>query len=470
MAFEGARGLQTGGITKLIRELVCLQKDFPMPNNNILRRIPLLAVVLPVLLMVASTAGLGQTMPAAGKQLSPGSTVTAPYKHYFPIVTTPITALKNLVTQKSLVLPHPLAAMVSSWCTWSGCSISPRLYHEPRTGGGALVGWTDSSGDGHVSVIDSAGSLTQTFDYPGLSVRGLVAHDDGTFAVLQWNAGTTIMWLTKYDDAGGQAWSTNIKGSLTKFDPGIGDSRLAYGGGLYGAYFAVYGVSGWVMGHNGDQLTYVNSSGVIQSGGRDWGCSHSMAELINYHPALSKFMPVCSSDCYASKGILTNDSQVVYACDGNCGGLVSAQLGQVTQETSSWKVIFNALDRPGYPGKGIGLATINSTFQSSFIWLTNTNGVNEIDPVIARLGANLDSNRYLAGWKTSNDNAFHLAVISGEGTFTFAPETVSTAGITWGSRDDSFRTRPDGKVSWVHGNPGSATLNYFVFNGYSFLH
>jgi hypothetical protein len=389
---------------------------------------------------------------------------TASLTAYLPIAAKPVADLKSLISRVTVTLPHPLSGAVSSWCTWGGCTISPRLYHEPLADGRALVGWTDSSGNGHVSIIGAAG-LEQTFDFASLSVRGLVAHSDGRFAVLLWSSSGKIMWLSKRNANGSEVWTANVKGSLTSFNPGIGDSRLAYGNGRYAAYFAVHGDSGWVQGHEGDQLTYVSDSGSIQSGGWEWGCSHSMAELVSYHPALAQFAPICSSDCYASKGALTNDSQVVYPSDGNCGGLVSAQLGQAAFDGASWKVVFSALNRPSYLGKGIGLATVNGSFQSSYVWLTNTDGSHERDPVLARLGTDLQANRYLVGWTTTDSAVYWLAVINGSGTFVAGPEEVSSAGIAWGNRDDSLRTRADGSVSWVQGDPSRATLRLFRFDG-----
>ena len=403
----------------------------------------------------------------------PSLDFTSSFTIHLPIVFGPAASLKSLVTQVTVSLPHPLMAASGNWCTWGYCTLGPRLYHEPLSDSRTLVGWTDSSGDGHVSVIGNAG-LEQTFDFPARSVRGLVAHTDGKFAVLLWSSSPKIMWLSRRNADGSEIWMTNINridndGSAATFNPGIGDSRLTYGNGLYSAYFAVHGDSGWPAGHEGDQLTYVNSSGIIQPGGWFWGCSHSMAELVSYHPTLSQFMPVCSSDCFASKGILIGDSKMVYSCDGNCGGLVSAQLGQTALSGAGWKLVFNALNRPGYAGKGIGLATIDGAYQSSYAWLTNTSGDYERDPVIARLGSSLQTDRYLVGWKTTNDNMYWLGVISGSGTFLKGPEAVSSAGIAWGNRDDSFRTRADGSVSWVQGNASSATLVLFHFDGSSYI-
>lgn len=389
---------------------------------------------------------------------------------YLPLVFKPPPTLDKLVSQVALTLPASLGSEVSSWCTWGWCNISPRLYHEPLADGRTLVGWTDAGGNGHVSVIDAAGTgIETTYDFPARWLYGLTAHDNGQFAVLLWNAAANQMWLSKWAADGSQVWETHLDGPLTQFDPGIGDSRLGYGNGLYVAYFAVYGVSGWVQGHDGDQLTYVNDKGVIQSGGWEWGCSHSMAALVSYHPTLGQHLPVCSSDCYAAKGILLNDNQVVYAGDGNCGGRASAQLGQLALSANSWKLVFNAMSTASVSGKGIALATIDGSFKNSYLWLTNTTGEYERDPVIARVGNSLGTDRYLVGWKTSNDGVYWLSVIDGSGRFFKGPDAVSSAGIRWGDRDDSLRTRPDGTISWVQGAAGSATLRFFIFNGESFL-
>jgi hypothetical protein len=367
-----------------------------------------------------------------------------------------------------LALPEPLAGTSGSFCVWNWCSISPRLYHEPLADGRTLVGWTDSGGDGHVSVVGSTG-IEQTFDFASRSLRGLMAHGDGSFAVLLYDANSRVIWLSKRQASGAAIWTTNLNSTIAAPDFWLGGSRLAYGDGLYAAYFTVHGTSGGFTGHYGDQLTYVNDSGVVQSAGWDWGCSHSMAQLVNYHPDLHAFIPVCSSDCYASKGILIEDNHVVYPCDGNCAGFVSAQLGQMAHGDGVWLLVFSALDRPCCTGKGIGLATIDGSFGSTFTWLTNTDGTYERDPVIARLGTDASADRFLVGWITTNNGVYWMAVIDGAGDFVVEPEEVTSAGIAWGNRDDSLRTRPDGTVSWVQGDPGSTTLHLFRFDGSSYL-
>jgi hypothetical protein len=397
-------------------------------------------------------------------QASPGVTRTT----YLPLVVRSVLTLEEYLTHTTLTLPQPLADTTSSWCTWGGCLLGPRLFHAPLPDERTLVGWTDSNGNGHVSVISGA-SIEHTYNYAAKSLRGLVAHDDGGFAILLWQPATETMWLSKRATNGSEVWTSSLNSDIAKADFWLGGSRLSYGDGLYAAYFTALGIPGaWPEGHYGDQLTYVNDSGVKQSGGWDWGCSHSMAQLVSYHPDLAQFLPVCSSDCYPEKGILARFNRV-YTADGNCGGLVSAQLGQIALGDGTWKVVFSALSKPCCTGRGIALATVDAGFEGTFTWLTNTNGSYERDPVLGRLGTDLQADRYVVGWTTTNNGAYWLAIVDGAGAFIRAPENLAPAGVRWGNRDDSFRTRPDGTVSWVYGEPLGTGLTLFRFDGTAYL-
>ena len=378
--------------------------------------------------------------------------------------------IKELVTRVTIALPEPLAGQTHSWCTWTGCNIGPRLYHEPLLDGRTMIGWTDASGDGHVSIV-SGSAIERTFEFERRAVKGLVAHDDGGFAVLLWDEDARTMWLSRRSYQGGEIWSTDLNSDIARADFWLGGGRLSFGGGLYAAYFTVKGTSGGFAGHHGDQLTYVDANGNIQPDGSDWGCSHSMAQLVDYHPDLQKFIPVCSSDCFPGKGIFlfANGDYEVYGGDGNCAGLVSAQLGQVARGEGNWKVVFNALDRSCCRGHGVGLATVSADYQAIYVWLTHTDGAHERDPVIARLGAQGQPERHLVGWMTQNDGVYWLGVIDNEGQFIAGPEEVSSAGVRWGNRDDSLRTRPDRTVSWVRGEPNGDTLDLYRFNGSGYV-
>jgi hypothetical protein len=412
-------------------------------------------------------------LPAQGPrqgaiQASPQLTHTT----YLPMIIRPPRTLAEYLTRTVLTLPQPLADATSSWCTWGGCQLGPRLYHASLPDGRTLVGWTDSNGSGHVSLISGA-SIEHTYNYAARSLRGLVAHDDGGFAILLWQPTTETMWLSRRAANGSEVWAANLNSAIARADFWLGGTRLSYGNGLYAAYFTVLGIPGaWPAGHYGDQLTYVNDSGIIQPEGWDWGCSHSMAQLVNYHPDLAQFLPVCSSDCYPEKGIIAMSGtgyDRVYAADGNCGGLASAQLGQIALGDGDWKLVFNALSRPCCIGRGIALAAVNASLEGTYTWLTNTDGTFERDPVLGRLGTDLQADRYLVGWTTTNNGAYWLAVINGQGTFIRAPENLAPTGVRWGNRDDSFRTRPDGTVSWVYGEPVSTKLTLFRFDGTAYL-
>lgn len=387
---------------------------------------------------------------------------------YLPLISKPLT-LSGLITVTDITLPASLEGTAGSWCTWGGCSIGPRLYHSPLPNGNTLIGWTDQQGNGHVSLVN--GNSVTHWNYGGTAVRGLVAHADDSFAVTLWSSSTETIYLSRRTSTNGEVWTTNMNSAIGEADFWLGDGRLDYGDGRYAAYFTVQGIPGqWAAGHHGDQLTYVGDNGDLQSGGWDWGCSHSMAQLVSYHPTLNEFAAVCSSDCFPDKSIhWVNAGHQIYQGDGNCGGLVSTQLGQMALNEVAWKLVFNAQDQPCCEGNGIALATLDSSQQSSYVWLTDTNGIYERDPVIARIGADLGNGRYLVGWMMLNDNSYWLGVINDSGQFLFGPENVTAVGIRWGNRDDSFRTRPDGTVSWVQADPNSATIRLFQFNGDVFL-
>jgi subtilisin-like proprotein convertase family protein len=90
-------------------------------------------------------------------------------------------------------------------------------------------------------------------------------------------------------------------------------------------------------------------------------------------------------------------------------------------------------------------------------WLTNTTGTEERDPVLARIGTSLGSNRFLVGWRMQTGNTFNLAVVNAAGTILDAVEVVSP-NVGWGNRDDSMKPRPDGSITWLQGAAGSTAL------------
>jgi len=369
--------------------------------------------------------------------------------------------LGDRVSATPFSLPQNLEGNTASWLTWGSGPIGPRLYLVPKNDGTLLLGWTDSLSTGRISRL-AGSSITSLDSFPGLKLKGLVAHDDGSYAVLHWNSPAENMQLAEYNAAGVQQWATTVDTANTEFDDWLGDSRLTHGNGTYAAYYTVYGTGSWMAGHHGDQLRYVNGSGTI-IGGWEWGCSHSMAELISWDDNLG-FVALCSSDCYPSLGLVRDNSQNLVASDGNCAGLVSLQLGQMAAGEGEWKAVFNALDRPCCDGFGVGFVRFGGAGGTNMTWLTNTSGTYERDPVMARLPDDPGGGeRYLVGWRMTDTGEFYLAVVSGAGSIIEGPDPVSGDGVAWGNRDDSFQSRPDGSVSWVYGSASSSTVTLFTY-------
>ncbi|MCU7375873.1 hypothetical protein PEC18_34985 [Paucibacter sp. O1-1] len=366
------------------------------------------------------------------------------------------------ITTTSLTLPGAAAAAGTSFCLGGYCgNFSPRLYLAPRADGSYWPRWTGSNGAGRVSRI-SAGGIASTFSYVGEEVRGLVAHDDGGFAVLLRKTADNSIRLTRRSASDVQQFSTAITNPNAIAQMNTGDARLAYGNSRYAAYFAVHGVAGNFNGHEGDQLAYISSAGAPMSGGWTWGCSHQMAGLMGYHPGLNSFNALCMSDCYNSKGILVNDSRNLFPVDAGCNGTVWGQFGQMAAAATTWKLAFVAQNRPGYPAQGVGFLSFDNNTATAPVlkWLTATDGTTERDPVLARIGTTTPE-RFLVGWRSTADSGFRLGVVDGAGTFVTPLETVP--GIAWGNRDDSLQSAPNGKVAWVSVTPNSTALKLYEY-------
>ncbi len=384
------------------------------------------------------------------------------------------------ITTVTVTLPQDLEPNRLSPCTWGFSTLGPRLYLEPLFDGRILLGWSDAAGNGHVSRINGT-TIEQTTDFPTRLVRGLVGHDDGSFAVLLLDRRGSfptdnVMVLSRRTAAGAESWATDLLNTFPAVPAPAdgascvaGDSRLAYGDGLYGAYFSVRSF-GPLAGHDGEQYTIVNESGAIQPGGYSWGLSHSLAGLIGYHPETGQLVRTGISDCYPdSTGGLYAVSEpgyrphLLYPLDADCAGKVSGQFGQMTAVLGSrWLVAFNAMNQGDFVGQGIGLLRFGPDFVPSVAWITSTTGAQERDPVLARVGVDLTSDRYLLGWRVQSSGEFLLAIVNAAGAVLEGPEVVSPD-IQWGARDDSFRTMADGRVSWCHGLAGSSTLQIHTY-------
>lgn len=390
--------------------------------------------------------------------------------------------LEDRLSVVDLVVPEGVAAGASNWRIWGTGSLNVApVFTVPLSTCETLVGYT-SAGAGitarvvHVGVDDTVQGVLELA--AGLELRGLAAADDGTFGALVWDPAAQQIWVRRYDLAGAELGSTeltNADNSPTDF--GIGDSRLEYGGGRFGAYYHVHSDSG----HEGDTLKWVDTAGA-ETTAWGWGCSHSMSNLLRYQPANDTIVSMCVTDCYPGTNgdFATQSIGGIYVDAGaskiidvaaGCNGSVAGELGSAAVTPTGWNVVFNAHRAPAGLGQAsydpstmnqdIGFATVaGDRTPGAVVWLTDTAAIHEDDASIARWQPADDAaEQYVVGWHEPDPAPkWWLARIDAAGTVLEGPIDVS-ATAQWGRRDDPFRPLADGDVAWSWFDaPGSTTL------------
>lgn len=352
-------------------------------------------------------------------------------------------------------LPMNLSGTTRNWRIWGTDLLSTRLFPGVDSERNVYIGCSSSENNGYVFKVDPLNhTIIAQHSFPNHHVRGLYVHQDGSYGALLWNPKTYNISVAKVNSANQEVWRSELYHNYAVPDDfGIGDSRLEYGGGKYYAYYHVHGVGDFAEGHEGDAYFSVDDSGNVKNIW-GWGCSHSMSNLLRFHPETNKTIAICDSDAYPGLGIFTENSNLIYNAPGNMGGSTAAELGGVEiGKNGTWILVFNAL-QPERNSKtydkfkenqDIGLAFISSEKEKiSVKFLTKTKKINEDDSCIVRLE---DENRYLLGWKSGTD--YLLSIINSEGKFVVKPVNV-TDYTKWGNRDDSFRRFNDGSVAWLY--------------------
>jgi len=383
----------------------------------------------------------------------------------------------------------------------SSSRLSSRLFNAPLPGGDLLVGWTDDSYVGHVSYLKKDAEkgyvLEKTVDLENRRVRGLAALNDTSFGVLAWNftvpTNQSKMYVQKWTamNKAGQptmqfesVLGVNASNYPNRFD--IGDSRMEVdAAGNFYAYYHVHSYNG----HEGDGYYRVNSVTGEVTRIWSWGCSHSMSNLLSYHPVLNSTLSMCVTDCYPGTpgdnfkadsigGLYTEARNLLKKMSGGCDGCVGGEIGMVAPiHDGGWAVIFNSHRKDFGKGQAacnkkdlkqdVAVAIIDEKKQLSgkIKWLTNTKE-NEFDPGLARYGAFCGNESckdagqagqtFLIGWKSSYSRFFGVMddsgrIISGPYNISYIDNngTSSTVSVSWGSRDDTWRTLDDGGVAWL---------------------
>ena len=385
-------------------------------------------------------------------------------------------------------VPAGIKPGVRNWRVWTSqmLKVSP-IFTVPLADCGTLIGFTSGTSmapNARVVRLDASDKSVAALDLGAmLELRGLAAEPDGHFAALLWSGATDQIWVKRYDLSGKELFATelvNKKNDVIDNSPtdfGIGESRLEFGAGKYGAYYHVHSMSG----HEGDTLKYVAADGGAETTTWAWGCSHSMSNLLTFNPTSKNFLASCVTDCYpgtsgsdfattAKGGIYTENRNKIMDVAGGCNGAVAAELGGAAAAPSGWKLVFNAHQQPTMLGQktyntmtmnqDIGFVSIGADKKASaVVWLTTTPMIHEADSALVRFTPMGDSaEQYLVGWLEGA--SYKLARVDPSGAFLEQPTDV-TSKAKWGQRDDPFRAHTNGDIVWAWADAANAmTLKF----------
>ena len=451
----------------------------------------------------AGTSGGAGTTGAAGTMGGPGSSGTTGSAGSTPTTggagTTgtagvsgsagaPATGgLPDRLTTTDVTVPAGVKAGVRNYRIWgaSMLKVAP-LYTAPLANCGTLLCYTSgttSAPNARAVRLDAGDKLAAAIDLgAGLECRGIAAEPDGHFAALLWDNTADKIYVRRFDLAGTQSWSSELTNSDNHpTDFGIGESRLEFGGDRYGAYYHVHSDSG----HEGDTLKFTAAATGAQTTQWSWGCSHSMSDLLSWHPQGATFLPVCVTDCYPGTGsgdfptvsiggVYTDNRNKVMSVDAGCNGSVAGELGGAAIAPAGWKVTFNAHQAPATMGdssystmtmnQDIAFAAIDASHKltGAVVWLTTT-AANEADSALARWQPDGDATeQYLVGWmEPGTAAAYKLARVGAAGNFLEGPTDIATK-ARWGQRDDPFRVHMNHDVVWGWFDAAGATTLHFA--------
>ena len=188
----------------------------------------------------------------------------------------------------------------TSWRIWGRGDLNVAPVYTVTFACNTYVGYTTAGPHAYIAVLgnlETTDTLGSTIDAGAFELRGLAIGPNNDVAALLWAPSAMALHVQRFDSLGNAGWSAALSDSVAAVtDFNIGESRLEYGNGKYGAYFHVHGTSGQFTGHEGDQLEWIDASSGAVTNGWSWGCSHSMSELLR--TSGSKTLAACVTDCY----------------------------------------------------------------------------------------------------------------------------------------------------------------------------
>jgi hypothetical protein len=385
----------------------------------------------------------------------------------------------------------------------------------PIPAGGSRIAWLTGDNNVHIAQLDAEDRLVGTpFMIAGHDFSDLYADDRGGVLLLTRDAqgGGTLncgninnlcgnaasypttyacydMYMVRFDGIA-ETWATKLTDSSATRPP-YGASptdanrttfiwswyghhgRIAYDGARWAGYYGA-SLSGssqtltrancaqadstLMVGidvHQGDQMRLVDSSGAIQMGGFDWGCSHSYYERIVYDPMAKKFVQICETD--ASNQLLFappayGAAKAIYAIDmqrelGNYSNISSPV---VSTQGGYWVTVSKS--RANAAGMAdVHLLHTTTAAPDKDLIISNDPMLNARSNHLAKYG----SSRLLAAWETAsapNDFSVRTAgrkfYLQTHSAATGEPEGGPYLVPINGNRYFQFRDYPDGSVAY----------------------
>ncbi|MDP5239643.1 hypothetical protein Q9Q94_08885 [Uliginosibacterium sp. 31-16] len=358
----------------------------------------------------------------------------------------------------------------------------------PKADGSSLLAWRDTSGS--IIKLAKLGS-TDTLQSYLPDIAGLEVHDvlnDSRGSVLAVVSNDPDIYSSKYCygatttdknvcgkmDLVGIDASGNSRFRTTLTKKGNADSvgaqfiwwyghtaRIATDGSRYGVYYrsamstARDGVAGEVDIHAGDTLKFVSSAGAVESGGWDWGCSHSWSVRLGYN---GSWGAACHGDAYPNAMKLSRlSSSTATASDlswlSGTDAATRALGGLVPVSGSGFWMNYIQTSNSTLVLKLAKLGNSGTTL-STDLAIAGATGLDATYPFRPYMAA-LGSDKLLLGWKAGGKMVIATASAS-TGAILEGPYTTATSA----SNFQEFIPAPNGDVVWAHSAGGKTiTVN-----------
>jgi hypothetical protein len=256
-------------------------------------------------------------------------------------------------------------------------------------------------------------------------IGGLVAFDNG-FALLtrfadhnRW--GETAATLIRVRN-GHVAFVVKLTGAASHDTAPMLDGQLSWNGSRYAAVFTVHGAGGSENGRWGEKMVYVNDSGRMMSGGREWGCRGDSGRTLGWSGASAAYN--CYDDGSSSGSALTSGDDMVQASNGSWVTALSSR-GPVSYRRNSltWRIT------PRWSTPQAVLFFVNpGSHTARSVSLTSTPGTGNVNVHVAPYGRTA----LLVSWESVRHGTFtgtHFRLIDLNGRF-LTPDLVLTVHVS----------------------------------------